>query len=226
MQDLAKPAVPAMLKAVVDTAEPVSPVVWEDPIQLTHGELAAALFNGLLNDSIAGLDTKLLYPAIQAIVKNPDGMARATLSGIIENNLSEEDVKQLAPDILEAIKIPCPADTMFSGEIRMSAFLALTKYQYQEGIEAGVIFAQTQGGHGSETRTGQIMEIIAGYGSAAKGVIPELHKLIDILDRQAKNNEFPSDLNQQRTSAVKKAIHSIESATTHPEMKTIVTSSK
>ncbi len=226
MENLAKPAVPAMLKAVVDTAEPVYPVVWEDPIQLTHGELAAALFNGLLIDSIAEIDTKLLYPAIQAVVRNPDGMARATLSGTFENNLSEENVKQLAPDLLEAVKIPCPADTMFSGDIRMSAFLALTKYRYQEAIDAGVIFAKTQGGHGSEVRTGQIMKIIAGYGSAAKGVVPELKELIEILDRQAENNEFPRDLNKERTNDVKVAIRTIESATTQPEMKTITSTAK
>jgi HEAT repeat protein len=217
----AKSVVPQMLKAVVDTAEPVYPVVWEDPIQLTHGELAAALFNGLLIDSIAGIDSKLLYPAIQAVVKNPDGMARATLSGTFEKNLTEEDVKQLAPDLVEAVRIPCPADTMFSADIRMSAFLALTKYHYKEAIAAGVVFAKTQGGHGSESRTGEIVRLIASYGSAAKAVIPDLKELIVVLDQQTKRNEFPRDLNVRRTNDVKKAIAQIEAATTQPAMLTI-----
>jgi hypothetical protein len=221
MKDKAKPVIPEMLKAVVDTAQPVYPVVWEDPIQLTHGELAAALFGGLLRNSIEGVDPKLLYPAIRAVAKNPDGMARATLKGTFENHLSEADVAKLAPDLLESIKIPCPADTMFSAEIRMAAFLALSKYHYQEAIDAGVIFAKNQGGHGSESRTGQIVNIIASYGTAAKGAIPGLNELIDALNLQAKNHEFPADLNERRTNDVKAAIKSIEAATTQPELRTI-----
>ena len=157
MRDNAKPVITEMLKAMVETAEPVYPVVWEDPIQLTHGELAAALFGGLLGRSIEGINPKLLYPAIRAVANNPDGMARTTLAGIFQNLLTEKDVAILAPDLAEAVKIPAPADTMFSGGIRMGAFMALTKYHYKEGIDAGVIFAKTQGGHGSQIRTGEIM---------------------------------------------------------------------
>ena len=221
MKEKAKPVIPEMLKAVVDTAQPVYPVVWEDPIQLTHGELAAALFDGLLRNSIKGIDPKLLYPAIQAVARNPDGMARATLSGTLEKQLSAEDVEKLAPDLIEAVKIPCPADTMFSADIRMSAFLALTKYHYEEAIDAGVVFAKNQGGHGSESRTGKIVNIIASYGTAAKGAVPGLKELIDTLDQQTRNHEFPADLNLRRTNDVKEAIRSIEAATTQPELRTI-----
>ena len=49
---------------------------------------------------------------------------------------------------------------MFGNEIRMGGFKALTKYHFKEGIEAGVVFAKTQGGHGSENRTGEIMKEI------------------------------------------------------------------
>ena len=62
----------------------------------------------------------------------------------------------------------CPADTMFSTEIRMGAFRALTKYHFKEGILAGVQLAKTQGGHGSERRTGEIMKEITKYGTAAR----------------------------------------------------------
>ncbi len=227
MQDKAKPVIPEMLKALVDTAEPVYPVVWEDPIQLTHGELAAALFNGLLRDSIKGIDPKLLYPAIRAVAKNPDGMARATLKGTFENHLSEADVAKLAPDLVEAVKIRCPADTMFGAEIRMGAFVALSRYHYREAIDAGVIFAKTQGGHGSQWRTAAIMKIIAGYGTAARYAIPGLQEVIVDLNAQCDRNEFPKgELNEQRISAVQDAIRAIESATTHPELRTIGASSR
>ena len=222
MREKAKPVIPEMLKAVVDTAEPVYPVVWEDPIQLTHGELAAALFGGLLRSSIKGIDPELLYPAIRAVAKNPDGMARATLKGTFQNQLSEADVAKLAPDLVEAVKIRCPADTMFGAEIRMGAFVALSKYRYREAIEAGVVFAKTQGGHGSQKRTGEIMKIIAGYGTAARDAIPGLKEVIVAFNEQCDRNEFPKgELNEQRIRAVEDAIKVIGSATTQPELRTI-----
>jgi len=79
MGDKARPVVTDMLTALVATAEPLQPIVWDDPIQLTHGELAEALFGGLLRRSIDGVDRKLLYPSIQAVSRNADGMARMHL---------------------------------------------------------------------------------------------------------------------------------------------------
>lgn len=217
----AKPVIPEMLEALVETAEPVYPVVWDDPIQLTHGELAATLFGGLLESSIEGINPKLLYPAIRAVANNPDAMARETLAGTFQNLLSEKDVEKLAPDLIQAVKIIAPADTMFSGGIRMGAFMALTKFHYKEGIDAGVTFAKTQGGHDSQIRTAQIMRQIETYGSAARSAIPELKELIKEFDAQTARNEFPKSLNGLRTSAVTSAIRSIESATTQPKLKTV-----
>ena len=222
MRDLAKPVVPEMLRAVVVTAEPLSPVAWADPIQLTHGELAEALFDGLLRKSIRGVDTNLLYPAIRAVAKNADGMARMRLRATFEKQLTLEDVTALAPDILEAVKTPSPADTMFSNEIRMGGFKALTRYHFKEGIEAGILFAKTQGGHGSESRTGLIMQEISAYGTAARSVVPQLRELIVDLNAQCKRGEFPTgELNHRRVSAVEEAIRVIEAATTQPDVRSI-----
>jgi hypothetical protein len=220
--DIAKPVIPAMLKAVAQTAEPLQPIVWDDPIQLTHGELAAALFQGLLRSSVKDVDPELLYPAIRAISRNADGMARATLRDLFENRLTVEDIQALAPDLLAAVKTRCPADTMFGNEIRMGAFKALTKYHFKEGIEAGVIFAKTQGGHGSESRTGVIMKELVSYGTAARKVVPELKELIVALNDQCKRGEFPAgELNDRRITAVEEAIKAIEAATTQPELRSI-----
>ena len=222
MGDKAKPVVTDMLQAVVATAEPPLPVVWDDPIQITHGELAEALFAGLLRGSIEGIDTKLLYPAIQAVARNPDGMARMRLNHTIADQLTLKDVQALAPDILAAVKTPAPADTMFGNEIRMAGFKALTKYHFKEGIEAGVHFAKTQGGHGSESRTGVIMKGITSYGSAARGAIPSLKELIVVLNEQCERGEFPKgELNQRRVTAVEEAIRTIEAASTQPELRSI-----
>jgi len=222
MGDTAKPVIPDMLKAVAKTAEPLQPVVWDDPIQLTQGELAAALFQGLLRNSIKRIDPELLYPAIRAISKNADGMARAQLAHTFTDLLTLEDVQALAPDILAAVKTRCPADTMFGNEIRMAGFKALTKYHFKEGIEVGVLFAKTQGGHGSESRTGEIMKEIMGYGTAARQAVPELKELIVALNDQCKRGEFPAgELNNRRVNAVAEAIKAIEAATTQPELRSI-----
>jgi len=218
----AKPALPEILRAVAKTAEPLQPIHWDDPIQLTHGQLAAGLFTGPMADALKDVDPNLLYPAIRAIASNADGMARATLRGFFENKLSLNDVQALAPDIYSAVKTPSPADTMFGNEIRMGGFKALTKYHFKEGIEVGVLFAKTQGGHGSESRTGEIMKEISKYGSAAKPAIPELRELIGQFHAQCDRGEFPKgELNNRRVSAVEAAIKSIEAATEHPELRSI-----
>ncbi|MFC1806437.1 DUF6288 domain-containing protein, partial [Planctomycetota bacterium] len=191
MGGAARPAIPDILKAVAETAEPLQPINWADPIQLTHGQLAAALFAGPLAGALKEADPKLLYPAIRAVARNADGMARAKLRGFFEHRLTVEDVQALAPDIFAAVKTPSPADMMFSNEIRMGGFKALTKYHFKEGIEAGVMFARTQGGHGSESRTGVIMKEIMSYGMAARGAVPGLRKLIAEFNDQCKNRRFP-----------------------------------
>jgi HEAT repeat protein len=218
----ATPELPDILKAVALTAEPIYPVNWADPVQLTHGQLAAALFAGGLTDALKDASPKLRYPAIQVACKIPDGMARATLRGYFENKLTEKDVQVLAPDLLAAIKTMCPADTMFGAEIRMGAFKALTKYHYKEGIDAGVIFAQTQGGHGSESRTGEIMKELESYGAAARDAVPQLKELLAAFNDQCKAGEFPAgELNDRRTGAVAAAIKSIQAAKDQPKLKTI-----
>jgi hypothetical protein len=219
----ARPAQDDMLQAVVRTAEPPQPIAWADPIQIAQGQLAETLFGGLLKNSVQGVDKKLLYPAIRVVSLNPDGMARMHLKDIFERQLSLEDVQALGPDILAAVKTRCPADTMFGNEIRMGALKALTKYHFKEGIEAGVVFAKTQGGHGSESRTGVIMKEIMSYGSAGREALPELKELIVSLNDQCRKGEFPAgELNNRRVTAVEEAIKSIETATTQPELRSIV----
>lgn len=223
MGDAAKPVLPGMLKAVVDTAEPLKPIIWDDPFQLTHGELAAALFEGLMRNSIEGVDRKLLYPAIRAVAHNADGMARGRLNNTLERHLTDEDVRALAPDILAAVMVKAPADTMFGNSIRMSALKVLVKNKYKEGIHACVHFAKTQGGHGSEGRTGELMKLLLTYGAAAREEIPELKELIVQFNDQVKNKQFPGgELNKRRVNAVEDAIKVIEAAKDQPELRSIV----
>lgn len=221
MGGTAKPAVEGLLKALVQTAEPSTPILAADPVHIAHGQLAAAVFSGSLKSELAKVNAKLRYAAIRAVAANPDGMARATLEDTIKNHLSEGDVIALAPAILAAVESPSPADTMFNNVIRMAGVKVLAKYHFQEGMAAAVGLARTQGGHGSETRTGEIMKLITGYGAAAKPQIPALKELIVSLNRDVERREFPSSLNKDRVRAVEEAIQSIETATTQPELRSI-----
>jgi hypothetical protein len=215
----AKPVVPDMLRVVADTAEPSDPIPWVDPIQLGQGELAAVLFKGQLAPVAKAADPELLHPAIRAVSRNADGMARATLRQLLEQ-LSADEVRALGPDILVAVQTRCPADTMFGNEIRMGGFRALVRHRFVEGIEAGVGFARTQGGHGSEWRTAEIMKELTAYGTAARPAIPKLQDLIVFFDEDAAAGRFPKALNPRRTEAVATAIAAISAATTQPELRT------
>jgi HEAT repeat protein len=221
MGGTAKPALEGILQALVSTAEPNWPIRWEDPVQFAHGQLAAAVFSGPLKDEVNKMDAKLRYAAIRSITTNPDGMARATLRDFFENQLSEEDVIALAPAIIAAVETPSPADTMFNNEIRMAGLNALAKYHFKECLPAAADLALTQGGHGSESRTGEIMKIIASYGKAAKPVIPALRKVIESFNRDTERREFPPSLNLVRVGAIEDTIRVIETATTQPELRSI-----
>lgn len=221
MGGTAKPALEGILKALVSTSEPNWPIRWEDPVQIAHGQLAAAVFSGPLKDEVNKMDAQLRYAAIRSITTNPDGMARATLRNFFENQLSEADVIALAPAIIAAVETPSPADTMFNNEIRMAGLNALAKYHFKECLPAAADLAITQGGHGSERRTGEIMKIIASYGAAAKPQIPALRKVIESFNRDTERREFPPSLNLVRVGAVEDTIRSIETATTQPELRSI-----
>jgi hypothetical protein len=189
-------------------------------VQIAHGQLAAAVFSGPLKDELPKVDPKLRYAAVRSVSMNPDGMARATLEDFFQNQLSETDVIALAPVILAAVESPSPADTMFNNVVRMAGLKALTRYHFEEGMAAAVGLAKTQGGHGSESRTGEIMKMIATYGSAAKPQIPALRKLIASLNAEVELGEFPGgELNDQRVGAVEEAIKAIEAATEHPPLR-------
>ena len=222
MGDRAKPVLGELLKALVATAEPMRPINWEDPVQIAQGQLAAAVFSGPLKEGLKDADPVLLIPAVRAVSRQPDGMARATLREFFDHRITMEEVVKLAPDILAAVKTPCPADTMFSNEIRMGGFKALVRYRFKEGIEAGINLAMTQGGHGSESRTGEIMKDVAGYGAAARGAVPKLKELMAMLNKQVTDGEFPGgELNERRVGAVAAAIREIEAAKDAPELRSI-----
>ncbi len=111
---------------------------------------------------------------------------------------------------------------MFSNAIRMGAFKALTKYHFKEAIPLGVEFAKTQGDHGSQIRTGEIMKLLVSYGTAAREAVPGLRELIVSFNAEVAAKNFPGgETNALRVNTVEDAIKAIESATTQPDLRSI-----
>ena len=216
--DAARPALPGMLQAVADTAEPIDPIEWADPIQFTQSELAASIFSGMLRSRSDGIDRVLLYPAIKAVARNANGTARAQLANLFQTQLALEDVRALGPALLDALYSRAPADTMGCNVIRMGAYQALTKHHFKEGIDAAIAFAKTQGGHGSEVRTVEIMKQLTTYGTAACRVVPELKQLISQFNYEYTAHSFPGPCNIIRVTAVEQAIQAIEASTNQPPL--------
>jgi hypothetical protein len=218
MDAAASPALPDILKAVAKTEEPLQPINWADAIQLTHGQLAAALFAGGLTDSLKTADKKLVYPAVGVVSRNADGMARSQLKGYFEGTLSAEDVRALGPEILAAVEQIAPADTMFGQEIRMGGAMALSKYHYQEGVRALADLLKDINGHGSETRIPGILNQLKSYGKAAREAIPDMKEFILIIQ----HGEMPDHpANLKKVADTNEAIKFIENSTNQPGMPTL-----
>ncbi len=215
MGDNARPALNQLLQALIDSSSKRNEIDWNDPLHSTQSKLAEAVFDGLLGGSIDDVDMKLLMPAIQAMLHNADGRGRGKVSRVLERDLTVDQVRQLGPDILLAIREIAPADTMFGNEIREAGLKVLAKYRFEEGLEAGLLFARTQSMHGSQERMGEIMKILASYGTAAKPLLPELRKLVDECKAQ---EDFPEWARTMKVKAVLDGIAAIEATTEQPKL--------
>ena len=184
------------------------------------------MFSGPLKDELKKADPKLLYPAIRVGSTNPDGMARATLEHFFENQLTEEDVIALAPAFSPPSK-PQPGGHHVRQRDPHGRLQGADQISFQGRHRGGRRLAKTQGGHGSENRTGEIMKMIIGYGAAAKPQIPALKELIASFNAQVKRGEYPAgELNNRRVGAVEEAIKAIEAAKDHPTLRSTKSASK
>lgn len=206
----ARPALDDILEAFINTAEPLVPVNFADPIQFAHGQLIPALFSGGLTDALKEANPKMVLEAVRVASKNADCRARAYLEGFL-NRLTADEVKTLLPDIVELAVSHGPADTMFSRGIRVSAFKVLAKHHFQEGIRAAPLVAK--GKYGCHNAV-EIMAALETYGSAAKEIIPDLKQLILDYQELRKGWVFPDTT----FTAVENAIKVIEAAKDHPPL--------
>ncbi|MCF7954780.1 MAG: DUF6288 domain-containing protein [Phycisphaerae bacterium] len=168
-----------ILTAADTTAQPLYPMVDEDPMHFAHGRLAMLLFysgsvygpQGVINGSgIDGVDRGLLYPAIRAIAETPVGMSRSTLEKTYEN-LDYNDVLTLSGTIVDSIVNRAPADRMFSHSVRAGGVASLYNYGIAEGVPAGMIYAADTVWNGANRI--QAYERLGAYAGSVNTVTPD-----------------------------------------------------
>ena len=166
----------SMLTAFSANATDPEVIVWTDPIQIANGYLADSLFQTLASNTNAltgTTRTNLLYPALRAGLKQPDGMARMYLGDFIKNRLSLSDVQAIGGSLVAAVAERSPADRMFSDVIRYAALNTLAKYKIEEGIPLALMLKE-QTWHGDDWDPFTILQNT--YRGAAKDALPTLYK--------------------------------------------------
>jgi autotransporter-associated beta strand protein len=168
----ASPQLTPMLTAFTANATDPNVIVWSDPIQIANGYLADTLFNNLSSYTIAAAKS-LLYPAVRAGLKQPDGMARSYLGGFIESRLTFADVQAVTPSIIQAAAERSPSDQMFADFIRAAALRTLGKFKIEEGIPLCLQYKE-QTWHGDDWTPFDLLQNT--YRGAAKDALPTLYK--------------------------------------------------
>jgi hypothetical protein len=182
-----------------------------DPREMTHRAVANALFEpypgsdgpqGILAESLSGVDRHLLYPAIQSVLENDDGAARLTLERVYEK-LTDRDLAVMLPAIVKATEKLAPSDEMFGDVIRLAGLNLLARLHIREGIPLCVSVMELDRWGGGDRAPG-CMKALRQYGVHAKEVVPQLKEM----SRRA--NDENKELN--------KLIAEIETATDSPTL--------
>ncbi len=183
-----------MLSAFTTNATDPDVIVWDDPIQLSNGCLGFALFgdaiygyqvNGGANLGAYTINAakNLLYPAVQAGLKQPDSYTRQGVSDFVYNSLTQADVQALPQDIINLAAYECQADRMWSGGSRTKGIQTMAKFKFAETIPVALAMLETPVGFGFEENY-QIpaLNVLAGYGDAARWTLPTLYAYRDTWD--------------------------------------------
>ncbi len=193
-----------------------------DPREMTQRYLAFGLFYpggalrmvGLLSRSVDGVDRRLLYPAVERLLRNPDGRARGAV-GSVYKQLSYEELKPLLPAIHRAILEPAPSGVMFASGIRLRGLELLASHRIREGMPLCLKVMEIDK-WGKRHRIGACLKILRSYGGAAKAVLPELRQL----ERDLQSHREARGLTEQ-IEAVRRTIAEIEGATDAPRLRSL-----
>ncbi|MHC5054184.1 MAG: HEAT repeat domain-containing protein [Planctomycetota bacterium] len=154
-----------------------------DPMEFGAGSLAYALFYpggasgppGVLAKSIAGIDRKLLYPAIRVVARNPDSHARGCLRSTYAL-LTLEDARVLGPEIIASVENMAPANTMFSKGVRLAGLQMMARLRIKEGPRLAIMMIDIKE-WGRNYVTAVSLEVLKKYRGAARPVLPDIRRL-------------------------------------------------
>ena len=179
-----------MLTAFTANATDPDVIVWDDPIQISNGYLGFALFGdavyggGNIASYTINASKSLLYPAVQAGLKQPDSKSRFGTANFCYNYLTLADVQALIPDLFQVIETESQADTMWSMNPRGSGIATLAKYKIAEGIPEALnmLVVPTGFGWGSDGFQVPGLNALAAYGDAARWTLPTLQSYLGTWD--------------------------------------------
>lgn len=171
-----KQAVPALLR-IAGTYDPEG-----DPNRMISSQLAEMFFysgrvrgfDGFFPEGkgTETLDRKLLISAMKAWLIVPDGGARSLASNAYDD-LKEEDLNQLWPEIYFGAKYQAPANAMFAGGVRDNGMKMLAKYRFEEGLPMALEYLY-QRGWGKFGRVPNAFDALSNYGSIMKPHLEEM----------------------------------------------------
>lgn len=142
----------------------------------------------ILEDSLDGVDRAQLYPALQALLRHQDSIARGTAARAYQK-LDDRDVVVLLPDIVRAIQEMAPSNEMFADGARLSGLDLLSRLGIREGMELCVATIEPDR-WGERNRSGQCLTYLVRYGAHAKAMLP---KLAEIREYLATVKKVPAD---------------------------------
>ncbi|MEI8191756.1 MAG: hypothetical protein WCI75_18740, partial [candidate division NC10 bacterium] len=159
--------------------------------------------------------TTVLYPALLAGLKQPDGMARMYMGDFIKNRLTLADVQAVAPALVAAAAERSPADRMFSDVIRYDALNALAKFKIEEAIPL-CLMVKEQTWHGDDWLP---FDLLANtYRGAATDALPTLYKWQAHLPQFDADGSIPDERYANIVSHITSTIAAIEGDTAPPTL--------
>ncbi len=131
----------------------------------------------ILADSLEGVDRAKFYPAIQALLKHEDSVARASVSKTYAL-LTDQDLVRLLPDIVMAISRPAPSNEMWGFDIRVAGLDLVTRLGIREGM---ALCISTMEPDRWGNRKNECLAFLQRYGANAKPLLPKLKEVRDHL---------------------------------------------
>jgi hypothetical protein len=182
---------------------------------MTQRAVAAALFDpnpdlrqpGILRHSLQGVDRRLLYPALESLLQNDDGLARYGLAPYL-NQLTDRDLAALLPAIVKAVEKMAPSDEMFADGIRLAGLDLLSRLHIREGMPLCVSVMEPER-WGEGDRIPPCLKCLRRYGVHAKEVLPQLREVA---------RRIPSGMEKRYHDSFDKAIAEIEASTDAPTL--------